>query len=293
MYVRRNGQMYECVVVDVNTQHDFCEAGGAFPVANLSEIIPAFRHMVAWERRNLAPVVSSIESHRVAELSDSGNPIHCVDGSNGQQKLAFTLLPCRLRLEADNTLAVPIDLFEQYQQVILRKRTDDLLANPKADRLLTQMSVREYILYGTALEGAVKTVALALLTRGKQVTIVVDACGYWHQARADLTIRQLTAKGASVCTVSDLLRRKLDRSLGYPRRNGSSDGRHEGDNGSSGNGKNGATLSRNGGKANGRNGNGKPGNGRCAGHSNNCGISPIVRSPNGSGENHPDRATSS
>ena len=288
MYMRRNGRVYECVLVDVNTQRDFCEAGGAFPVANLSELIPALRHMVAWARRNSAPVVSSVESHRPTELSDSGNPIHCVDGSGGQRKLRFTLLPCRTRIEADNTLSVPINLFHQYQQAIFRKRSEDLLANPKADRLLTQMPVGEYFVFGTAVEEAVKTVALALLTRGKRVTIVIDACGYWHKSRADLSVRQLTAKGASVCTVSDLLRRRLDRCHRYPGRNGSSNGHGGGDNGSSGNGRNGASHSRNGRSANGDNGNGKAGNGQCAGHSPNGGPCPTDRPMNDLGADHLD-----
>ncbi len=238
MYVRRNGRVYECVLVDVNTQRDFCEVGGAFPVANIRELIPALRHMIAWARRNYAPVVSSIESHRPTELSDSGYPIACVDGSNGQRKLDFTLFPSRTRVEADNTLAVPIDLFRRYQQVIFRKRSDDLLANPKADCLLTQMPVGEYILFGTTLEDSLKAVSLALLTRAKPVTIAVDACGYWNKSTADLAVRQLAAKGAFICTVAEVLNRRLDRRYRYPRPNGSSEkSRHPNGRPQSGNGR--------------------------------------------------------
>jgi len=215
MIARRNCRAFECVVVDVNTQWDFCDPKGALPVDHLGELIPQFRHMIAWTKRNSVPIVSSIESHRPFELSDSGYPIHCVDGSGGQHKLDFTIFPLHIRVEADNTLSIPIDLFGRYQQVIFRKRTDDLMGNPKADRLLSHLPVQEYILFGTGIECSVKTLALALLTRGKQVSVVVDACGFWNRATADLALRQVAAKGAKLVTVCELLCRKLDRRFRY------------------------------------------------------------------------------
>jgi nicotinamidase-related amidase len=215
MIARRNCRAFECVVVDINTQWDFCDPRGAFPVTHLRELIPQFRHMIAWTKRNSVPIVSSIESHRPFELSDSGYPIHCVDGSGGQHKLDFTIFPLHAQVEVDNTLSVPIDLFGRYQQVIFCKRTDDLLDNPKADRLLSHLPVREYVLFGTGVECSVKALALALLARGKHVSVVVDACGYWNRSTADLALRQLSAKGARLVTVCDLLSRKLDRRYRY------------------------------------------------------------------------------
>jgi nicotinamidase-related amidase len=212
---RRNGRAFECVIVDVNTQRDFCEADGARPVANAPLLIGQLRRVVAWAKRNQAPVISSVEAHRPFELSDAGHPPCCVDGSCGQRKLEFTLFPAHAWLEADNTLAVPPDLFSHYQQVIFQKRTDDLLSNPKADRLLGQLPAQEYILFGTGLECSVKALALALLARGKQVTVVVDACGFWHRATADLALRQIAAKGARLSCVDELRLRKLDRHYRY------------------------------------------------------------------------------
>ena len=211
----RRGRGYECVVIDVNTQKDFCDRSGAFPVANVAELIPAMRRVIAWTRRNHAPVVSTVESHRPRELSDNGHPIYCVDGSPGQQKIAFTVLPLRVIVEVDNTFSVPSDLFRHWQQVLFRKRTDDLLANPKADCLLTHLSVKEYILFGTGLECSIKALALALLAREKAVTVVTDACGYWQRPVAELALRQVAAKGAVLINADQLMTRKLDRPYRY------------------------------------------------------------------------------
>lgn len=216
MIARRENRGLECVVVDLNTQRDFCESGGAHPVSNLDTLLPALRRVVAWAKRNHAPVISSLDSHRQWEVTGDGYPAHCIDGSLGQRKLDFTVFPCRIRVEADNTLAVPNDLFRYYQQVIFPKRTDDLLANPKADRLLTQLCAHEFVLFGTGVENAVKALALGLIARGKAVTIISDACGYWSGALAELALRQLVAKGASVISVEELLHRKLSRRQRYP-----------------------------------------------------------------------------
>lgn len=211
MHGRKDSAVFECVLVDINTQEDYCHPQGAYPVGNASDLLPALRKVVAWTKRNLVPTVSSIESRRATELTDSGTPICCLDGSLGQQKIPFTLLPTRAIIEIDNTLTIPTNFFRRYQQVIFRKRTDDLLANPKADRLLTQLPVKEFIVIGAGLETSVKAAVLGLLARNKLVTVVTDACGYAHEATGILALRQMVAKGANTTTVEELLRRKLDR----------------------------------------------------------------------------------
>jgi len=216
MATRRNGQVYESVVIDLNTQYDFCDVQGLFPVVNVNDLIPALRHVVAWTKRNFAPVVSSIESHRPGDLSDSGYPVCCVDGSRGQRKIEFTLFPAYAQVEADNTLCCPTDLFRWYQQIIFHKRRDDLLTNPKADQFLTALEAEEFLLAGVGLERSVKALALGLLAREKHVTIVLDACGYWSKATAELTLRQVMAKGATCTSVQDLLGRRLSRRRRYP-----------------------------------------------------------------------------
>lgn len=220
MVEQENGRVYECVVVDLNTQYDFCAYNGAFPVANLNKLRRALRRMVAWTKRNGVPIISSIASHRASELSDNGHGRYCIDGSEGQKKVDFTLFPRCTRVELDSTLTVPLDVFHRCQQIIFRKRTEDLLGNPKADRFFTHLPVREFLLYGNTLEGSIKALALGLLARQKRVLIVTDCCGYWNAAAADLAIGQMLAKGAALTTLDELKQRKLQNRLRYPGRNG-------------------------------------------------------------------------
>ncbi len=218
MGVGRNGSGLPCVVVDLNTQSDFLSPTGACPVENARELIPALRHIVAWTKRNHVPVISSLNSHRRYEIDPDGPVPYCIDGSAGQRKLVFTVMGTSVRVEGDNTLSVSTDLFERYQQVIFRQRTKDLLGNPKADRFVTQLTAQRWILYGVALETTVKSLALGLIARHRDVLVVADACGYWNPMEANLALRQMAAKGVRVITITDLLAEKLPRKFRYPLR---------------------------------------------------------------------------
>lgn len=211
MTERMNGRPLECVVIDLSTQHDFCDPSGANPVVNLDEAIPAWRCTVAWAKRNRTPVISSLESHRPREMSGNGRSVDCCDGSDGQRKMDFTLFRRSINIEVDNTLWCPLDLYKKHQQIIFRKRGEDLFENPKADRFLTQLSVKEYILFGVGLETSIRTLALGLAARRKRVSVIVDACGYWNSGRAEIAKRQMLAKGVGMITVAELRLRKLDR----------------------------------------------------------------------------------
>lgn len=209
------GRGFDCVIVDLNTQWDFCSPSGAYPVANVVELIPALRRAIAWVKRNGPPVISSIESHRLSEVHENPRTVCCIDGTGGQRKIEFTLLAPCAHVEVDNTPACPIDLFDRYRQLIFRKRTEDLLSNPKADRMFTQLTPKEFILFGVGIEGAIKSLALGLLARNKRVAVVVDASGFWSRSTAELALKQMAAKGARIITVSELRARKLDRFRRY------------------------------------------------------------------------------
>jgi len=183
------------VLVDLNTQCDFLLPKGALPVWNRKDILPNIRRLMSWARTSRVPVISSLEAHRPGE-SRKGLPPHCVDRTNGQKKLPFTLLPRRLLLMGDNTVDVPFQIFRRFQQVIFTKRDRDFLNNPKADRLVNNIDVNHMIVFGVVTEYCVKAAVLGLITRRHRVVVVSDACGCWSSSDHDLSLRQMDAKGA-------------------------------------------------------------------------------------------------
>ena len=136
-----------------------------------------------------------------------------MDGSDGQHKLGFTIFSKRTVLEVDNTLNVPVDVFRHSQQIIFRKRTEDLLSNPKADSLLSHVPVHEFIIFGNGLEDSVKAVSLRAAGAGE--TGHHRRRRLWLLAQGDggSVLRQMAAKGAGLITIDELQKRKLDRRM--------------------------------------------------------------------------------
>lgn len=194
----------ERVVLDLNTQCDFLLQRGALPMINRAEIVPNIRRLMEWARAARVPVISSIDAHRVAEPLN-GTPAHCIDNTVGQQKLPFTLLPRRILLAGDNTLDIPRDVLLRYRQVIMAKRSKDFLNNPKADRLITEVGCKYFIVFGVATELCVKSVVLGLIARHRRVVLVADAVGHWNAEDADLAIRQMSAKGTLAATTDEVV----------------------------------------------------------------------------------------
>ena len=192
------------VLIDVCTQRDYLEPSAILQVANRDELLANLRLLFGWATVARIPVVSLIDSHRPTE-PNNGFPLHCIDGTPGQWKPDFTLLEPRILVEADNYLCLPPDLRKNYRQLLFRKRSRDVLSNPKADRFFTQLRAQELIIVGVGVERAIRGLALGLLARHKTVTVVSDACGYWSAADGELAIRQLVAKGIRSATTAAVI----------------------------------------------------------------------------------------
>lgn len=216
MSVLTHGNALDRVLVDINTQCDFLLPNGSVPVANRARVLPNIRKLMNWARLAGVPVVSSLESHRAGEVVD-GLPPYCVDRSNGQRKLPFTLLPRRMMLHSDNTFDLPLCPFRRYQQLIFTKRKVDFLSNPKADRLVNAMSVGCYIVFGSLAEHCVKAAVLALLTRQYRTVVISDACGHWDGGDADFAFRLMEAKGAIIVRTEELLSGMVEARIHAPR----------------------------------------------------------------------------
>ncbi len=214
--LRQRAAAYPNVLLDVDSQVDFLTPDGHRPVRNL-EVVPNIQRAFRWARHCRLTVISSIDFHRVTDPQREV-PQHCLAGTPGVNKLACTLLPRRTLVQTDDTINLPHDLLTRYRQVMFLKRGDDLTRNPKADRLLSEIQVSNFIMVGAGLEESVRILALALLARKQNVWLVADACGYWETQTADLAIKQLSAKGARILTTDELVQiqpdmRRLRRSI--------------------------------------------------------------------------------
>jgi len=179
------------IIVDINTQRDFFLAAGKVCIRNHKRVLSHIRRIMAWARTRKIPVISVCEVYPGNNGAD-----YCVDGTDGQKKISYSLFDNRINFPADGHYDLPRDILRTYRQVILHKRSQDPFDEPRIERLLSEVRAGEFILVGAAAEGAVLSTALGLLQRGKKVILVTDAIGTHNNRRGELAIRKMKAKGA-------------------------------------------------------------------------------------------------
>ena len=191
------------VLVDIDTQRDFLLANGNACISDHADVLANIRRMMAWARHRSVPIISTAEVH--PDNNGSSLVKYCIDGTTGQRKIRYTLLSNRVSFPADTMNPLPADLMRAYRQVILHKRSFNPFAEPRSDRLLTELPADEFIIVGAPTEGAVKATALGLLARGKHVTLIADATGSLSLPLARRALRQMKAKGAQLVDTNTLV----------------------------------------------------------------------------------------
>lgn len=188
--------------MDINTQKDFFGADGNACIRNRRRVLANVRRMMAWARRNGVRVISTCE---VYPNHNGGKAIgYCIDGTEGQKKIRYTLLSGRASFPADGSTDLPTDVLREHRQIVLHKRCADPFDEPRIERLLSEVRADNFIIIGASAEGAVKATALGLLQRGKRVSVVSDAVGSTDKHEASLALRKMKAKGAKLIDTKSL-----------------------------------------------------------------------------------------
>jgi len=190
------------VLVDVDTQYDL------FTQANhdATVLLAHVRRLMAWARQRQVPVISTAISrpYSVSTVRTPQAPQGCTEGTPGQHKLRYTTLNSQIVFGAENRFDLPRNLLDDYQQVVFEKRSDDPFAQPRADRLLTEVKTDEFVVFGMGTSTAIKATVLGLLHRGKRVLVVYDAVDRSDKRTSTMALRQMEAKGARMVTTEYL-----------------------------------------------------------------------------------------
>jgi len=184
------------VLIDISTQRDLFLGEGRACVRNHRRVLTNLRRMIAWARHNNVAVISTCQ---VYPNSNGGSAVdYCLDGTEGQRKIQYTLLRRRISFPADGNTDLPHGLLDDYDQIILHERCTDPFDEPRIERLFSELRAGEFILVGANAEDAVLATALGLLQRSKKVTVVIDAIGSRDSRAAALAMRKMQAKGARI-----------------------------------------------------------------------------------------------
>ncbi|MHC4123010.1 MAG: cysteine hydrolase family protein [Planctomycetota bacterium] len=188
------------ILIDISTQKDLFLADGNACINNHRRVLTNVRRMVAWARSKHLPVISTCQVYP----RNNGNPGYCIEGTEGQKKIRYTLLDNRINFVADGNMDLPRDVLRKHRQIILHQRCTDPFQEPRIERLFSEMQGGEFILIGAYAESAVEATALGLLQRGKKVTVITDAVGSSDRKKADMALRKIKAKGAKLVEAKKL-----------------------------------------------------------------------------------------
>ena len=102
------------ILIDIDTQRDFLLVSGRACIRNHRRVLANIRRVMAWARSQQVPIISTAEVYS----NDNGNGEHgyCLDGTDGQKKIHYTLLKNRITLVADGNTDLPRDILRQYRQ---------------------------------------------------------------------------------------------------------------------------------------------------------------------------------
>jgi len=184
------------ILVDVDTQYDLMRNNGCDHNGQLRQI----RRLIAWARQKGYPVVSTALCRRPGALETG----LCLEGAAGTRKISYTLLPDRITYGTEATYDLPGDILKEHQQVIFEKRSEDPFLQPRADRLLSEVKADEFIVFGMGVQTSIKATVLGLLSRGRSVTVVLDALESDSTRTNQMAIRQMEAKGAHLTRTETL-----------------------------------------------------------------------------------------
>ncbi len=220
------------ILIDVDTQHDFCAPDGALFVRGADVLVPSFRTLIARAVETESLIVGSVDTHAfdawefagAAEAGPSGErpgfPPHCVKGTPGWLKTEGSLAP-RARFVpnvplTDDELRALCEK-NQPQQILLEKEVYSLFANPNAARLLERVAEREsvrFVVFGVALDYCVRAATLGLLDwlardgrdgREGEVVLLAELTASVDVAGGEAALVECRARGARIGTLDDAL----------------------------------------------------------------------------------------
>jgi nicotinamidase/pyrazinamidase len=218
------------LLIDVDTQHDFCDPNGALYVPGADALIPSFRALVSRAvETGRTLIVGSVDSHAfdawefkdAPEKGPNGEtpnfPAHCVKGTAGWLKVEGTTAPRtrfipNVRVEKDELAALVTR--HEPQMLLLEKEVYSLFANPNAEEVLESTVGTEparFVVFGVATDYCVRAAALGLVdwlarsNRTGEVWLVRDAIAAVDVEAGERAIAECRARDVRVVTMREAL----------------------------------------------------------------------------------------
>jgi len=196
----------ERILLDIETQRDFFCPGGSCYSRQAGRIMPQIHRLFTWARANRIPVISTVLRVRVAERGPLAQVPHCVEGTEGEQKMPGTVLPTRINLGLRNITDLPLGILRRHQQVIFEKRGTDIFSHTRAERLITELAGGTFIICGAGTAHGIVQAAVGLRSRGFGVILAEDAVYDLDDPLSEMAYRRMEAKGVIFAPTREIVR---------------------------------------------------------------------------------------
>lgn len=197
------------VFVDVDTQVDFVDPGGALYVAGSDAILPNIRALLEHASRFGITTISAMCAHVVHDPEFRQFPPHCIEGTPGQRRYFDDLPRLPRHVWPPSALVTSRDLeLRVGHHYVVQKRTFPMFANPWLDALRRQGVIGGFdaVVFGVATDVCVRADVLDLRAAGARVRLVEDAIAGIEPSETERSLREMTSSGARLVTTEQVLR---------------------------------------------------------------------------------------
>jgi nicotinamidase/pyrazinamidase len=193
------------VFIDIDTQRDFLEPGGALYVSGSDAIIPNLRRLTSFALAHHVPILASACAHLPGDPELKRFPAHCLAGTPGADRVAATAVADSVVLDLEERLTD-----ELPGHLTLKKREIDVFSRPDTAELVSRYNWLHptFVVYGVATDYCVARAANGLLNAGCRVAIVVDAVRGIDPTSEPATLTDLAHRGVLLTTTEVVCRQR-------------------------------------------------------------------------------------
>ncbi len=198
---------------DVDTQRDFMSPDGNLYVPGAERLFPQLERLTACARRCQIAIAGSVDRHSPldSELFANGGeyPEHCMDGTEGQKKVAATmpLHPLWIEDRAYTESALQVLLSQEGEVYIEKRRFDVFAGNQNTAKVLDALlrNKTDVVVYGVVTEVCVDQAIAGLKDRSVQLHVPIDAIAALHEERCQAALEKWRRWGVRLAMVEQIV----------------------------------------------------------------------------------------
>ncbi|MHC4182702.1 MAG: cysteine hydrolase family protein [Planctomycetota bacterium] len=192
--------------IDIDTQFDFMNPEGTFYVPNAEDIVDNVEKLFDYAKAHKIKILSSIDAHRIDDPEFQSFPSHCVKDTPGNKKIEATT--CKDSIVIENKRQYISETVLNHEQIIVEKQSFDIFDNINVDKVIINLDVSDYVVFGVTTDYCIKAAVLGLIRRGYKVSLVTDAVKAATQEGETEALNEMRDAGVVFVSTQDVIERK-------------------------------------------------------------------------------------